>query len=147
MPSGQPETDLSAHSGVAPLRLDPAAAPRPEDIPTSRIVDIDLALTDYDETMDVMDGMIARGERGYVCAVAVHAVMVARKDPEMAAALAGSTLTVPDGMPLVWAINMLGGNLRNRVYGPELMQRYNRRCAERGQRVWLYGGQIGRAHV
>ena len=71
--------------------------------------------------MDVMDGMIERAERGYVCAIAVHALMVARHDPEMRAALHGSSLNVPDGRPLVWALNLLGDKLPDRVYGPELM--------------------------
>ena len=110
-------------------------------IPTRSVLDVELAHTDYDETMDVMDGLVARGERGYICAVAVHAVMVARQDPELAAALAQSTLTVPDGMPLVWAMNLLGHDLNERVYGPELMKRYNARCVEKGHRVWLYGGR------
>jgi N-acetylglucosaminyldiphosphoundecaprenol N-acetyl-beta-D-mannosaminyltransferase len=52
-----------------------------------------------------------------------------------------ATLVLPDGMPVVWAANMLGESLRERVYGPELMMRYNDRCAERGHRVWLYGGR------
>ena len=115
--------------------------PSPREIRTRRIVDVPIAMTDYDRAMDVMDGMIARGERGYVCCVAVHAVMVAQSDPEMRAALYGSTLTVPDGMPLVWAANLMGEGLPNRVYGPELMRRYNERCRDRGHRVWLYGGR------
>jgi N-acetylglucosaminyldiphosphoundecaprenol N-acetyl-beta-D-mannosaminyltransferase len=44
-------------------------------------------------------------------------------------------------MPLVWAANLLGERLPDRVYGPELMLRYNDRCAARGHRVWLYGGR------
>ncbi len=44
-------------------------------------------------------------------------------------------------MPLVWAANMLGEHLPNRVYGPELMERYSERCVTRGHRVWLYGGR------
>ena len=59
----------------------------------------------------------------------------------MMAALRGASLVVPDGMPLVWASNMLGESLDDRVYGPELMRRYSERCAERGHRVWLYGGR------
>ncbi len=118
-----------------------AALPRPEDVRTRDILGIPIAMTDYAQAMDVMDGMIARREPGYVCAVAVHAVMVSQSDPEMHAAVTGSTLTVPDGMPLVWAANLLGEQLHNRVYGPELMQRYSARCAERGHRVWLYGGR------
>jgi N-acetylglucosaminyldiphosphoundecaprenol N-acetyl-beta-D-mannosaminyltransferase len=123
------------------VRSQAALLPRPEDVRTREVIGIPLAMTTYDGAMAVMDGMVARRERGYVCAVAVHAVTVAQRDPEMRAALLGSTLTVPDGMPLVWAANLLGENLPHRVYGPELMRRYTRRCAEKGHRVWLYGGR------
>jgi N-acetylglucosaminyldiphosphoundecaprenol N-acetyl-beta-D-mannosaminyltransferase len=110
-------------------------------VPTREILDIPIALTDYDGAMDVMDSMIERREAGFVCATPVHAVMVAQDDPEMFDALRRSTMNVPDGMPVVWAANMLGEDLPDRVYGPELMLRYNERCAERGHRVWLYGGR------
>jgi N-acetylglucosaminyldiphosphoundecaprenol N-acetyl-beta-D-mannosaminyltransferase len=113
----------------------------PPELDRRAILGIPIAMTDYARAMEAMDAMIERRERGYVCAVAVHAVMVAQHDPDMHAALLGSSLTVPDGMPLVWAANLLGENLPNRVYGPELMKRYNARCAERGHRVWLYGGR------
>jgi N-acetylglucosaminyldiphosphoundecaprenol N-acetyl-beta-D-mannosaminyltransferase len=117
------------------------ALPRAEEIRTREILGIPLAMTTYGEAVDAMDGMVQRRERGYVCAVAVHAVMVSQTDPEMNDAVTGSTLTVPDGMPLVWAANLLGEGLDNRVYGPELMRRFNDRCAERGHRVYLYGGR------
>ena len=123
------------------VRNEAALLPRPEEIRTREVIGIPLAMTTYDGAMDVMDGMIARRERGYVCAVAVHAVTVAQRDPEMRDALLDSTLTVPDGMPLVWAANLLGESLPHRVYGPELMRRYTRRCAAKGHRVWLYGGR------
>jgi N-acetylglucosaminyldiphosphoundecaprenol N-acetyl-beta-D-mannosaminyltransferase len=118
-----------------------APLPRLSEVRWRDIVGIPIAMIDYARAMDLMDGMIARRERGYVCAVAVHAVMVSRRDAEMRAAVTGSSLTVPDGMPLVWAANALGEDLGNRVYGPELMDRYCGRCAERGHRVWLYGGR------
>ena len=129
----------SAETGLA--RRGDALLPRPEEVPTREVIGIPLAMTTYDGAMAVMDGMVARRERGYVCAVAVHAVTVAQRDPEMRTALLGSTLTVPDGMPLVWAVNLLGENLPHRVYGPELMRRYTRRCADKGHRIWLYGGR------
>ena len=132
---------IREHPGA---RVEPAQhsdLPRPDEIRTCEILGLPIAMTDYAQAMDVMDGMIARRDRGWVCAVAVHAVMVAQRDPEMRRALVESSLTVPDGMPLVWAANMLGGDLPNRVYGPELMERYSRRCVEKGHRVWLYGGR------
>jgi N-acetylglucosaminyldiphosphoundecaprenol N-acetyl-beta-D-mannosaminyltransferase len=121
--------------------LDGRVLPSPGDIRTREILGLPIAMTDYARTMDVMDGMIARRERGYVVCAAVHVVMVAQSDPEVRDALLRSTLTVPDGMPLVWAANLMGESLQDRVYGPELMTRYNERCREHGHRVWLYGGR------
>jgi N-acetylglucosaminyldiphosphoundecaprenol N-acetyl-beta-D-mannosaminyltransferase len=110
------------------------------------LLGVPIALTDYDGAMATMDATIAGRERGYVCAIAVHALMVSRHDAEMSAALhAAEALNVPDGKPLVWALNSLGERLPDRVYGPELMARYCRRCAERGHRVWLYGGHTPEA--
>jgi N-acetylglucosaminyldiphosphoundecaprenol N-acetyl-beta-D-mannosaminyltransferase len=115
-----------------------AAAPQ---IDTREILGVPVAMTDYEGAIDAMDGMVEAHARGYVCAVAVHALTVGLDDPEMAAALRDATLVLPDGMPVVWAANMLGAELTDRVYGPELMLRYSDRCAERGHRIWLYGGR------
>jgi len=99
-----------------------------------------IAVTDYDEALDEMERMIAARDRGYVCAVPVHSLMVSRHDAGMRAAMLGATMNVPDGRPLVWALNMLGEHLRDRVYGPELMDRFCARAARNGHRIWLYGG-------
>jgi N-acetylglucosaminyldiphosphoundecaprenol N-acetyl-beta-D-mannosaminyltransferase len=111
------------------------------EIPTRDILGTPVAMTDYRGAIEAMDRMVESRERGYVCAVAVHALTVGHDDPQMGEALRGATLVLPDGMPVVWAANLLGGKLDDRVYGPELMLRYNDRCAERGHRVWLYGGR------
>jgi N-acetylglucosaminyldiphosphoundecaprenol N-acetyl-beta-D-mannosaminyltransferase len=119
----------------------PGAGSAADSVKDREILGTPIAMTDYEGAMDVMDEMVARRERGYVIAAAVHAVMVGRDDTEMREALLRSTLTVPDGMPIVWAANLLGEDLPDRVYGPELMRRYNDRCARHGHRVWLYGGR------
>jgi N-acetylglucosaminyldiphosphoundecaprenol N-acetyl-beta-D-mannosaminyltransferase len=139
-------TFLDTQAYVSPLEreaLEPATRqlPRPEDLHVRDILGLPIAMTDYTEAMDVMDGMIARRERGYVCATAVHAIMVGQDDSEMRSALRGSTMTVPDGMPLVWAANLLGEDLTDRVYGPELMLRYCERSRDMGHRIFLYGGR------
>src|SRR5687768_2854255 len=90
--------------------------------------------------MDEMERMISAGDRGYVCAVPVHSLMVSRHDAAMRSALLGATINVPDGRPLVWALNLLGEHLDDRVYGPDLMDRFCARAARNGHRLWLYGG-------
>jgi N-acetylglucosaminyldiphosphoundecaprenol N-acetyl-beta-D-mannosaminyltransferase len=129
---------------TSPQPQAPAASRAPAvatQIPTREILGVEFAMTDYRGAIDAMDEMVERRERGYVCAVAVHALTLGLDDPEMAGALRDATLVLPDGMPVVWAANLLGANLSDRVYGPELMLRYSDRCAERGHRVWLYGGR------
>ena len=108
------------------------------DVRTRELLGVPIAVTDYAGAMDAMDGMIARRERGYVGALAVHALMVAGEDPEMGAAVRGASMNVPDGKPLVWALNLLGERLTDRVYGPELTDRYCARSARaRASRVAL----------
>src|SRR3954453_4291154 len=105
------------------------------------VLGIPLALTDYERTMDWMDATIGSKKRGYVCVAAVHTVMVCQEDEELREAVLKSDLTVPDGQPLVWAMNALGHPLSSRVYGPELMARYCARSAKTGTRMFLYGGR------
>jgi N-acetylglucosaminyldiphosphoundecaprenol N-acetyl-beta-D-mannosaminyltransferase len=130
--SPAPIDDAHALEGVA------AAAVPPRSV---EVLGIPLALTDYERTMDWMDATIASRGRGYVCVAAVHTVMVCREDPELREAVLNSDLTVPDGQPLVWAMNALGHDLSSRVYGPELMERYCERSALTGARIFLYGGR------
>jgi N-acetylglucosaminyldiphosphoundecaprenol N-acetyl-beta-D-mannosaminyltransferase len=107
------------------------------------VVGIPLAVIDYERTLRWMDAMVAERRRGYVCACNTHTVMASHDDPELRAALMSSdALNVPDGQPLVWAMNALGESLTDRVYGPELMARaVARAAAETGQRLYLYGGR------
>ncbi len=109
--------------------------------PATDVLGVPLALTDYERTMDWMDATIVARGRGYVCVAAVHTVMACTEDDELRAAVLGSALTVPDGQPLVWAMNALGHPLSQRVYGPDLMARFCERSRTSGARHFLYGGR------
>jgi N-acetylglucosaminyldiphosphoundecaprenol N-acetyl-beta-D-mannosaminyltransferase len=108
---------------------------------TVDVLGVPLALTDYQATIDWIEAMVAARERGYVCVAAVHTVMACQEDPELLSAVLGSQITVPDGQPLVWAMNALGHELTNRVYGPDLMAHCCERAATTGTRMFLYGGR------
>ncbi|MCW3012481.1 MAG: WecB/TagA/CpsF family glycosyltransferase [Solirubrobacterales bacterium] len=109
--------------------------------PSVEILGIPLAITDYARTMDWMDATIVDGGQGYVCVAATHTVMACQEDPELRHAVVNSDLTVPDGQPLVWAMNALGHNLTSRVYGPDLMAQYCERSVGTGTKMFLYGGR------
>src|SRR5437763_7995981 len=126
---------MRAQTSVQPHQF---VAPAPSRV---EILGVPLALTDYDEMLEWVDTTVSERQRGYICACNVHTVMRAREDAELMDALLSASLNVPDGQPLVWAINSLGHDLPGRVYGPELMSRSCALAAERGYRVYLYGGR------
>ena len=113
-------------------RSTPAAAP---------VLGIPLALVDYDGTLEWIDAMADARRPGYICVAATHTVMASQDDPTLREAVLGADFTVPDGQPLVWALNLLGHPLRDRVYGPDLMARACERAARTGRRMYLYGGR------
>jgi N-acetylglucosaminyldiphosphoundecaprenol N-acetyl-beta-D-mannosaminyltransferase len=111
---------------------------RPPTLPaTDRVLDVPLALTDYERTLDWIDASADAGHRGYVCVAATHTVMACHDDPELRAAVLGADFTVPDGQPLVWALRLLGHDLTHRVYGPDLMEAACARAARTGRRFYL----------
>jgi N-acetylglucosaminyldiphosphoundecaprenol N-acetyl-beta-D-mannosaminyltransferase len=124
-------SDLPSEPETAPLGLPDRVA----------LVNVPIAVTDYEGTLDLIDEHVAQRRPGYVCVANVHTVMAAGEDPQLRSALAGSVINVPDGMPLVWALNALGHPLGDRVYGPELMWRACARAATTGTRFYLYGGR------
>jgi N-acetylglucosaminyldiphosphoundecaprenol N-acetyl-beta-D-mannosaminyltransferase len=127
---------MQPEGSVQPQLEEPIPTPQ-----TVAVLDVPLAVTDYDEVLDWIDETVAQQGRGYVCVCNVHTVMASAEDPELRAALLSSSINVPDGQPLVWAMNLLGNALDDRVYGPELMARSCARAAGSGQRLYLYGGR------
>jgi N-acetylglucosaminyldiphosphoundecaprenol N-acetyl-beta-D-mannosaminyltransferase len=133
MPSSTPAPlDGARASAAADLAVPP---------PTVDVLGVPLALTDYVRTMDWMDATIQTRGKGYICVAATHTVVATQDDPELRAAVQGASLVVPDGQPVVWAMNAFGHNLTHRVYGPDLMAKYCERSALTGARMFLYGGR------
>ena len=119
----------------------PELMPAPLPVPAQTVLGVPLAITDYSSTLDWIDGSIAARRPGYICVAAVHTVMASQEDAGLREAVLASDLTVPDGQPLVWAMNLLGHSLPSRVYGPDLFMHACRRAAESGARFYLYGGR------
>ncbi len=126
-------------------RASDAATPDPAvtlpRIAAEKVLGIPLSVTNYEQTLDWIEAMIATRRRGYVCVSAVHTVMAAQEDRQLRAAVLSADLTVPDGQPLVWALNALGHQLKSRVYGPDLMWKACARAARNGTRFFFYGGR------
>jgi N-acetylglucosaminyldiphosphoundecaprenol N-acetyl-beta-D-mannosaminyltransferase len=76
----------------------------------------------------------------YVCVATVHMVMESYDDHRFRTIVNHADLVTPDGMPLVWALRLLGVPDSTRVYGPDLVPALCEEAARRGISVGFYGG-------
>jgi len=53
-----------------------------------------------------------------------HIVTMRRHVPEFRTVTESYDYFVPDGMPLIWCLNLAGAGLRDRVYGPTFMRKF-----------------------
>lgn len=96
-------------------------------------------LTSYDHACDRIKTWVETGEFGYVIPANVHVVMSGVWRPQFQAIVNGAKLITPDGMPLVWALRLLGHETPERVYGPDLMLALCEKVADWGWPIYLYG--------
>ncbi len=97
-------------------------------------------VTSYpDATSRVMD-WASKGLSRYVCAANVHMVMESHDDPSFQHVVNEADMVTPDGVPLVWALRLMGVPEATRVYGPDLTLHVCERAAKEGISIGLYGG-------
>lgn len=107
-----------------------------------RILEVRIDMVDYDSTLSQIKDNIKHHSFGnYICACNVHVIMVSRNDKELKNALDNSLLTVPDGLPVVWAARNLGASIKATVRGTNLMLRSCEMAERLGYSVFLYGGK------
>jgi N-acetylglucosaminyldiphosphoundecaprenol N-acetyl-beta-D-mannosaminyltransferase len=76
----------------------------------------------------------------YVCIANVHMTMEAYDSAEFRAIVNNADLLTPDGMPLVWALRLLGERQATQVRGATLTVALLERAAAVGVPVGFYGG-------
>lgn len=96
-----------------------------------------------DDAIEVMDRLIQSGGTHQVCPVNVDVWLNSLADPHLHRIMAGCTLVLADGMPLVWASGLLGSPLPERVTGIDLVPRLAALSARKGYRIFLLGGKPG----
>jgi len=90
-----------------------------------------------------MESWIAKRSVGhFVAFTGMHGVTEAQRDASFKRILNSADLVVADGMPLVWLGRWHGCDMRRRVYGPELLEKF---CCNTGPfyRHYFYGGGPG----
>ncbi len=109
--------------------------------PCIDVVGVGIHATSYADTCDRMAYWAHARQSGFIVAANVHVVMTAYWDRRYREVLRSAALITPDGMPLVWALRLLGQRQQARVYGPDLMLAWCDRAVREGLSIYLFGGE------
>jgi N-acetylglucosaminyldiphosphoundecaprenol N-acetyl-beta-D-mannosaminyltransferase len=99
-----------------------------------------LAKVSTDELVDHVFQSLAAARGGWLVTANLDFLRRYVRDPASRAIYADADLRVADGMPLVWASQLLGTPLPERVAGSSLLLPLCRRAAREGRSVYLLGG-------
>src|SRR5690348_11802604 len=117
----------------------PDATHPPDDLFESiKLLGTPIACATYDSALKRIKSLAREPRATAVCPSNSHILSEARSNPAFARILARFDMVLPDGMPLVWALNFGGAGLKDRVYGPYFM-RHALRNTPRPWRHFFFG--------
>ena len=100
-----------------------------------------------DEAVDRVFGLVRdahrTGRTHQIATVNVDFIVNARFDSTLRSILRRTSLSIPDGMPIVWGSRLLGTSVRERVAGADLVPALGARAALTGTRLALLGAGPG----
>ncbi len=93
------------------------------------------------EAVDAIEGLILSGGTHQVATANLDFWLNSLADQHLHRIIAGCSLVLPDGMPLVWASGLLGCPLAERVTGVDLVPRLAELSVRNGYGIFMLGGR------
>jgi N-acetylglucosaminyldiphosphoundecaprenol N-acetyl-beta-D-mannosaminyltransferase len=87
-----------------------------------KILGTPVACVTYQSAFEIIQKLAHEPRPTAVCPANTHILSEARHDPNFEKIMSKFDLVLPDGMPVVWALNLRGAGLSDRVYGPYFMK-------------------------
>lgn len=97
----------------------------------------------FQEAVDRIVRLCRENGSAYVVTPNVDHFMRARRDEALRSIYENASLSLADGVPVVWASKFLGTPLKEKVSGSDLFVALCERAADEGLRVFLVGGDPG----
>ena len=111
--------------------------------PRFRIGTLDLDTVTFDGALTTIRDLVERGEGGAVFTPNVDHVMLAERDVRLRDAYSRSSLSVADGVPIVFASRLIGPKIPEKVSGSDLILPLMELAGQQRWRVYLLGGADG----
>jgi N-acetylglucosaminyldiphosphoundecaprenol N-acetyl-beta-D-mannosaminyltransferase len=107
------------------------------------VLGLPLANVTAEEAVDQIETLILSGGSHQVATANLDFWLNSLKDVHLHRIIAGCSLVLPDGMPLVWISRLLGHPLKERVSGVDMVPMLAELSAKKGYRIYLLGGREG----
>lgn len=111
----------------------------PPQITTCCILGVNIAVTNMEKTVRLIEENLEVWRGKYICVANVHTTVTAHEDPTYLAVQNGAVMALPDGGPLSQYSRRHGYAEAARVTGPELMKEMLRESKDRHYRHYFYG--------
>jgi N-acetylglucosaminyldiphosphoundecaprenol N-acetyl-beta-D-mannosaminyltransferase len=102
---------------------------------------INVSTLNYEQIIDDLRSRMNQGEQSTIIAVNPEKIITAEKDSNVRELINASTYQIPDGIGVLLASKLKGGDIRSRVTGVDMMERLLRFAAEEDKSVFMYGAK------
>jgi N-acetylglucosaminyldiphosphoundecaprenol N-acetyl-beta-D-mannosaminyltransferase len=104
-----------------------------------RVINFPVAANSFNEQIEIIVRWGHQRLSRVVCVGNVHMLMEAYWDPAFANVLESADMITPDGMPLVWTMNLLRRRPHDRVCGMHILRNVCERASTTGLGVYFLG--------
>ncbi|HEV8247007.1 MAG TPA: WecB/TagA/CpsF family glycosyltransferase, partial [Polyangiaceae bacterium] len=101
----------------------------------------------FEQALEAIEALVLAGRGGTVHTPNVDHVVLAEHDGRFRRAYENASLSLVDGMPVLWASHLLGTPLPVKISGSDLLGPLMERAALRGFKVYFLGGDPGVAEA
>ncbi len=102
---------------------------------------IDVSALSYEGIIEDLRNRIESGKQSTIIAVNPEKVMAAQRDPQVKELINASTYQIADGVGILLAAKLKGGQITSRVTGVDMMSALLRFASEDGLPVYFFGAK------
>ncbi len=102
---------------------------------------IDVSALSYEGIIEDLGNRIESGKQSTIIAVNPEKVMAAQRDPQVKELINASTYQIADGVGILLAAKLKGGQITSRVTGVDMMSALLRFASEDGLPVYFFGAK------
>lgn len=108
---------------------------------SENILGIDVTALDYQGIINEIDQVIKNNDKANVIAVNPEKFIAMEKNAELKELISQATFKIPDGIGVILASKLKGGQIRSRVTGVDLFVEILKLADKNSYKVYLYGGK------